>query len=47
MDRPYIQIPAPEPPPEWIEHKRRQEEERAKKDRKNEASGSHVVIIQL
>ena len=50
MQRPYIQLPIPETPPEYIEElerKRREQEKGQEPAPDSEVSGSRVVIIQL
>ena len=51
MQRPYIQLPLPEPPPEYIEEmerqRREQEKEHGPQPPNSEVTGSKVIIIQL
>lgn len=50
MQRPYIQLPIPEPPAEYIEEMERQRREQEKEQEPSpdsEVSGSKVIIIQL
>jgi len=40
-DRPYLQLPIPQPPADWLE---RQEPE---KEDKKDSEDTHVIVIQL
>ena len=40
-DRPYLQIPAPQPPADWRERQERENED------KKDTEDTHVVVIQL
>jgi hypothetical protein len=40
-ERPYLQIPVPQPPPDWRERQEREDED------KKDTEDTHIVVIQL
>ena len=40
-DRPYLQLPIPQPPADWRERQEREDED------KKDSEDTHVIVIQL